>query len=152
STANGKLPLTVEGRIKPGVYELAGNVSSQFVTGLMFALPLLNGDSTIVITTELESKGYVDLTIDVLNRFSIDIKNDNYKKFYIKGKQKYMATDYKVEGDYSQAAFWLVAGAINGDITLKNLSRNSLQADREILNIVSKMGANIIYGEKYMKS
>ncbi|SCG83134.1 3-phosphoshikimate 1-carboxyvinyltransferase [Proteiniborus sp. DW1] len=151
SNVNGKLPLTVEGSLKPGVYELAGNVSSQFITGLMFALPLLSGDSIIEITTELESKGYVDLTLDVLHRFSINIENNKDKRFYISGNQKYIPADYKVEGDYSQAAFWMVAAVLNGEITLENLSKSSLQGDKEILNIISKMGANILNEGEHIK-
>ncbi len=152
SNHDGRLPLNIEGILKTGKYELEGNVSSQFITGLMFALPLLNEDSTIEITTELESKGYIDLTLDVLRKFSIDIKNEDYNRFYVTGNQRYTPTDYKVEGDYSQAAFWIVAGALNGDITLKDLNSKSLQGDKVILNIATKMGANILYEEENIKS
>lgn len=145
SNDNGRLPLCIEGILKPGKFELEGNISSQFITGLMFALPLLVDDSIIEITTELESKGYIDLTLDLLHRFSINIKNDEYNRFYIPGNQKYISTDYKVEGDFSQSAFWIGAGALNGDINLEDLNLESLQGDKEILNIAMKMGANIQY-------
>ncbi|TAH64110.1 MAG: 3-phosphoshikimate 1-carboxyvinyltransferase [Gottschalkiaceae bacterium] len=144
SNIAGKLPLTIEGKLKPGTFELEGNISSQFITGLMFALPLLYEDSVIEITTELESKGYIDLTIDILNKYSIKIINDNYHRFYVPGNQKYKPLDYIVEGDFSQAAFWIVAGILNEDIVLKGLNINSLQGDKEILDIVNRMGANII--------
>ncbi|AFS78232.1 3-phosphoshikimate 1-carboxyvinyltransferase AroA [Gottschalkia acidurici 9a] len=143
-TTDGKIPVTIEGKIKPDTFEMEGNISSQFITGLLFTLPLLNEDSKIVITTELESKGYVDLTIDVLKKFGIEIENKDYKEFYIRGNQKYKARDYKVEGDYSQVAFWIVGGILNGDIKCNGLDLESLQGDKVVLEIVKKMGANII--------
>lgn len=151
SNDKGKLPLSIEGYLNPGIFELEGDISSQFISGLMFTLPLLNGDSIIKLTTKLESKGYIDLTLDVLNKFSINIENDNYEKFCIKGNQKYVPTEYKVENDYSQAAFWIAAGVLNGNIIVKDLNNNSLQGDKEILNISSQMGANIQNEGKNLK-
>lgn len=142
STRQG-LPLTVRGMLSPGDYEIKGNISSQFITGLLFALPLLSGDSRIIVTTELESKGYVDLTIDILNRFSVKVENNNYREFIIKGRQKYIPTDYTVEGDFSQAAFWLAAGVLGGDIRCKDMNADSLQGDRAIVDIIRKMGGKI---------
>lgn len=136
---NGQLPFTAEGVLKSGEYEVKGNISSQFITGLMFALPLLSGDSKIIITTELESKGYIDLTLDVLGKYGIEIGNKDYKEFYIKGNQKYLNKDYYVEGDFSQAAFWIVAGLLGNGISCKRLNINSLQGDRVILDIIRKM-------------
>ncbi|WP_186428636.1 3-phosphoshikimate 1-carboxyvinyltransferase [Clostridium sp. BSD9I1] len=144
---NGQLPLKVKGALKPGTFYVKGNISSQFITGLMFALPLLEGDSKIIVTTELESKGYVDLTIDCMDKFGIKIENKDYKEFYIKGNQKYINRDYRVEGDFSQAAFWIVAGILGANIKCKNLNLNSLQGDKVILNIVKEMGANIKISE-----
>ncbi|MEG1441921.1 MAG: 3-phosphoshikimate 1-carboxyvinyltransferase, partial [Oscillospiraceae bacterium] len=135
--------IRVKGHLKAGVYELPGDVSSQFVTGLMLALPLLEGNSKIVISSPLESKGYVDITIDVLKSFGISIKNKGYSEFIIKGGQKYKPTDYKVEGDYSQAAFFLVAGALGCDIVCDNLRENSVQGDKKILDIIDKLGGKI---------
>lgn len=140
----GKLPLTIEGRLKPGKLELEGNISSQFITGLMFVLPLLSEDSIIEITTKLESKGYIDLTLDILDKYSIRIENYDYQKFHVMGNQRYSSLDYSVEGDFSQAAFWIVAGIMNDDIVLKGLNINSFQGDKAILNIVTSMGADII--------
>lgn len=137
------LPLTLQGSLKPGTFEMAGNISSQFVTGLMFSLPLLEGDSKIVINTELQSKGYVDLTIDILSRFGITIENNNYSEFYIKGGQKYTSTNYIVEGDYSQAAFWLAAGLLGGEIQCNSIDADSLQGDKAIVDIIKAMGGNI---------
>jgi len=144
---NGQLPLKVKGSLKPGTFYVKGNISSQFITGLMFSLPLLEGDSKIIVTTELESKGYVDLTIDCMDKFGVKIENKDYKEFYIKGNQKYINRDYRVEGDFSQAAFWIVAGILGTNIKCKDLNLNSLQGDKIILDIVKVMGANIKISE-----
>lgn len=141
--ADNKLPLELKGPLVSGTYKLRGDVSSQFISGLLFALPLLHGDSKIIITTNLESKGYVDLTLQMLKRFNIDIENKNYKEFYIKGNQKYSSMNYNVEGDFSQAAFFLVAGILGGNIVCCNINIHSLQGDKEILKIIEDMGANI---------
>lgn len=147
----GNLPLTVKGKIKPDTFYVKGNISSQFITGLMFTLPFLDGDSKIVITTELESKGYVDLTIDCLEKFGVKIENKDYKEFLIKGNQKCKNRDYRVEGDFSQAAFWIVAGILGSNIKCKDLNINSLQGDKEIIDIVRKMGADINIYEEYIE-
>lgn len=141
-TSGGFLPLTVEGSLKAGIYKVKGNVSSQFITGLMFLLPLLNDDSKIIVTTDLESRGYVDLTMDVQRKFGIEVENKDYHEFLIKGQQKYQSCHYRVEGDYSQAAFWLAAGTLGGKIDLLDLNPASLQGDRVILDIAQGMGAN----------
>lgn len=137
------LPLTVKGKLKAGLYKLPGNISSQFITGLLFALPLLNGDSKIILTTELESKAYVDLTIDILSKFSVHIENIGYTEINVVGNQKYIARNYKVEGDFSQAAFWLVAGILGGEIQCEDMNIKSLQGDISIIDIILKMGGNI---------
>ncbi|WP_432407564.1 3-phosphoshikimate 1-carboxyvinyltransferase [Wukongibacter sp. M2B1] len=139
----GKLPLSVKGNLKPGTFKIEGNISSQFITGLMFVLPLLDGDSKIEITTELESKGYVDLTLDILKLFNIEIENNDYREFFIKGNQEYRSRYYRVEGDFSQAAFWIVAGLLGSNIKCRDLKVDSLQGDREILEIVKKMDGNL---------
>lgn len=144
---NGNLPLSIKGRLKAGTFRIKGNISSQFITGLLFVLPLLEGDSKIIITRDLESKGYVDLTIDMLKRFSINIENKNYKEFYIKGNQRYRASDYRVEGDFSQAAFYIVAGILGEEIECKGLNMDSLQGDKVIIDIVKAMGADLSLDE-----
>lgn len=144
---DGNLPLQVKGMLKPGTFKIEGNISSQFITGLMFVLPLLSGDSKIEITTELESKGYVDLTLDILNKFNIEIENNAYKEFYIKGNQEYKSRYYRVEGDYSQAAFWIVAGLLGSGVQCRDLDINSLQGDRAILEIVQRMKGNLNINE-----
>ncbi len=138
------LPLTVEGILQPGRFEIPGNISSQFITGLLFVLPLLGGDSEIIVTSFLESRPYVDLTMDVLKQFSIWVDNKKGQEFSIKGSQRYMPTYYRIEGDYSQAAFWIAAGILGEQVVCKDLKNNSFQGDRVILDIVKKMGGNIL--------
>jgi len=139
TTHNGDLPLTIEGSLKPGNFELRGDVSSQFITGLLYALPLLDGDSIIVVTTKMESIGYIDLTLDILSKFGVNIENNNYREFVIKGNQHYEKRDYKVEGDYSQAAFYLAAGVLGGEVQCVNLNMESLQGDKVIVDIIKNM-------------
>lgn len=144
--SNDYLPLEVQGLLKPGHYSMRGDVSSQFLTGLLFALPLLKRDSVIEITTPLESSGYVELTLDVLKRFGIHILSaGNY--FYIKGSQKYQPQRAMVEGDYSQAAFWMVAGLIGSEIELLSLNPVSKQGDYKIVDIIKEMNGQIIYSD-----
>ena len=101
------LDLNIMGCLKPDIYRLPGNISSQFITGLLYALPLLSGDSIIELTSPLESKGYIDLTLSILKMYGIDIINHEYKQFIVRGRQEYHACDYRVEADFSQAAFIL---------------------------------------------
>lgn len=139
---------TITGRLQPGEYSLAGNVSSQFITGLLFALPLLDGDSVLRLTTKLESAGYVDLTLGVLRAFGIDVKrsftDEGFEVYEIAGNQKYIEPDgLAVEGDWSNASFWLVCGALGGNVTVRGLDLESSQRDKEILNVLRQMGAEI---------
>ncbi len=138
--------LQIKGKLTSGCFHIDGSVSSQFVTGLLFALPCLEGDSCIIIDGELSSKAYIDITLDVLKKYGIKIENKNYSTFIIKGNQKYKKRNYTVEGDFSQAAFFLVAGAIGCDVTCAGLCENSLQGDKKILEIIEEAGACI---EKY---
>ena len=153
-TTGGKLPLTVNGKLKAGNYEIDGNISSQFITGLLYALPLLDGDSKLTINKNLESKGYIDLTLEILQLAGIEIKNNDYKSFEIKGNQSYKPFDYTVEGDYSQVAFWIVAGIISAnrdnEVKCLHVNKNSLQGDREIIEIVTRMGANLEIFDDYV--
>ncbi len=142
-TTDGHLPLSVTGTLKPGQFRLRGDVSSQFVSGLLFALPRLSGDSSIIITTEMESKGYIDLTLAMLERFGIKIINNNYQEFIVPGNQKYQSTDYCVEGDYSQVAFWLTAGTLTNPICCTGLNPYSLQGDKVIIDLIKEMGGKL---------
>ena len=139
------LPLTVNNSLKPGKYELRGDISSQFITGLLYALPLLDGDSEIILTSKLMSKGYVDLSLDVLDKYGIKITNNNYMSFYIKGQQHYVAANYSVPGDYSQAAFFIVAGALGANIRMLGMNEDSLQGDKKIIDDVNSLGGNVFF-------
>ena len=146
-----KLNLTINGKLKADIFEVEGNVSSQFISGLLFTLPLLDKDSKIIITTNMESKGYIDLTLDMMKKFGVEVINNNYKEFLIKGNQKYKSVDYYVEGDFSQAAFYLCADALGNDIWCKDLDENSLQGDKEIIDILKRMNNKFISKDKKIK-
>ena len=134
--------LKIMGSLQSGSYEIPGNVSSQFITGLFFALPLLNGDSFIKITGVFESKNYIDLTLDILKRYNIYIEKIDEHNYFIKGNQKYKSYNYTVEGDFSQAAFFLVANALGSNIKCHGLNFDSIQGDKEVLNIIEKYSLN----------
>ena len=123
--------LTVKGALPPGDYRLPGGVSSQFVTGLLFALPLVEGDSELILTSPLESRGYVDLTLDVLEQFGISLENQNYERFLVSGRQRYQPCAYSVEADWSQAAFWYAANFVGCQVTLEGLNFDSVQGDKQ---------------------
>lgn len=140
---NNKLPLKMSGKLNSGYFIVDGSVSSQYVTGLLFALPLLNGDSELEVDGGMVSKSYIDLTLKTLKDFGVLIEREG-NRFLIKGNQKLISPkSYFIEGDYSSAAFFLVGGAINGDVTINGLDLCSKQSDREIIGILKGMGANI---------
>ncbi len=122
--------LAVMGSLRPGVFELPGDVSSQFVTGLLYTLPLLPGDSEIVITSPLESREYVTMTAEVLKKYGISVENRDFQRFFVKGNQKYLPCDYTVEADWSQAAFWYAARLLGNSVELCGLDLSSPQGDR----------------------
>lgn len=135
-----ELPLEVDGFLQPDHFIFPGNVSSQFISGLLFALPRLDGDSQITLTNSLESKDYIDLTLSMLRKFQIEVKvSPDYLHYQIPGNQAYKAQNITVESDYSQAAFWIVAGLLGKEITLSGLEPDSLQGDRAILSIIQSM-------------
>ena len=127
-----QLPLELAGRLRPGEYRLPGDVSSQYVTGLLLALPLLEGDSSIRLTTPLESAGYVRMTLQVLAQFGIQVSPEE-GGWRILGNQIYRAADFEVEGDYSAAALFLTANAIGSQVECLGLREDSTQGDRAIL-------------------
>ncbi|MBR3786728.1 MAG: 3-phosphoshikimate 1-carboxyvinyltransferase [Firmicutes bacterium] len=143
----GQVPLTIEGQLQPGTYRLPGNVSSQYISGLLFALPLLDGDSEILLTSTLESTPYVDMTIKTLSHFGIRIEKTS-GGYAVRGNQTYAAPkEYMVEGDWSNACFFLAAGAITeGGVTVSGLNPDSLQGDKAILDILQEMGATVSTG------
>jgi 3-phosphoshikimate 1-carboxyvinyltransferase len=139
--------ILVRGPLRGGVFSLPGNVSSQFVSGLLFALPLLDGDSEIRLLTPLESGGYVDMTLDVMRRFGVTA-GAGESVYSIKGAQRYRPAPYRVEADYSQAAFFLAASALGCDVKVAGLDPDSIQGDRAILSILKDMGADIVWSRE----
>lgn len=138
------MPYHIKGKLTAGQYPITGDISSQFITGLLFSLPLIEGGSTIVLTSPLQSKPYADITVQCMRNFGIETLefNGNYS---VKGVQEYKPADYTVEGDCSQAAFFAVANILGGNIELKNVNRNSVQGDRAIFDIIDsliKIGGN----------
>ncbi|MDD2496712.1 MAG: 3-phosphoshikimate 1-carboxyvinyltransferase [Desulfitobacteriaceae bacterium] len=152
STDVGKLPLILQGQLKPDTFLLEGNISSQFISGLLFALPLLPDDSRVVLLSKLESRGYVELTLNVLNKFGVHVDNRDYQEFIISGKQKYCPTQMKIEGDFSQAAFWLVAATFGSNIRCLGLNKDSLQGDRAIIDIIKMMGGRVEEKEDFIQA
>ncbi len=121
--------LVTGGELKSGTYKIRGDVSSQFLTGLLFTLPLLEGDSQIVLTTPLQSAPYVNITVDVLSKFGIEIKKSN-NGFYIKGNQEYFPQNLSVEGDWSNSAFLEAFNLVGGNVTLRGMNEESYQGDK----------------------
>lgn len=137
------LPMSVGGQLPAGEYRIPGNVSSQYISGLLMALSIVPGSSRIVLTTPLESAAYVDMTVDELRRFGASVAktSDGYE---IEGRKKLKASCRRVEGDWSQAAFFLSAGAVcGGSVTVTGLDRSSLQGDKAIVSILKDFGADI---------
>jgi 3-phosphoshikimate 1-carboxyvinyltransferase len=135
--ASGSLPLSIRGKLRSGTFQVSGDVSSQYVTGLLLALPLLEGNSNIVLTTKLESSSYVDLTIRVMQHFGIKVEK-HIDGYFVFGRQQYLKTPYCVEGDYSQAAFWLTANFFGSRIRLTGLETSSAQGDKIITDILNE--------------
>ena len=141
TVSRDKLPVEISGKLESGVYRLPGNISSQFITGLLFALPLLEVDSEIRLTTDIESKGYIDMTLKILKIFGVEIV-ENEHGWFIPGGQAYNGPRMRfTEGDWSNAAFWLTAGAIQGSIGCQGLDMESAQGDRAIVSILEEFGA-----------
>lgn len=139
---NGKLPLIVKGPYKNTKVNVDGEFSSQLLTGLLMALPLAEFDSEFSVSN-LKSKPYIDLTIELLNKFGIEIYHNNYELFKIPANQKYKPVNLTTEGDWSGAAFLVVAGAIAGRIKIADIDMNSAQGDKAIVEIVEKTGAKV---------
>ena len=148
-TTNSYLPLEFSGKLIGGTCFLDGSVSSQLLSGLLLALPKAEQDSFIKVKN-LKSIPYVDLTLQMLKDFGIDIQNEDYTKFFIQGRQKYKKMKYEIEGDYSSAASFLVMGAVFGNIKINALKKTSLQADKKILNVLEKVGANLEIQDNYV--
>ena len=150
TSSDGFLPLTIQGPIVGGYCEIDGSVSSQLLTGLLMALPLAARDSEIKVNN-LKSKPYIDMTIQILKSFGITVHNTGYNLFQIPGNQKYIPHNYTVEADWSGGAFLLVAGAVNGQITVHGLRTDSMQSDMAIINALGKAGAQMKISENQIE-
>jgi 3-phosphoshikimate 1-carboxyvinyltransferase len=143
---DGFLPVWIRGPLKSGRATIDGSVSSQLLTGMLMALPVVRGDSEIRVNN-LQSLPYIDMTINILKQFGIQVTHHEYEIFHISGKQKYSPATLTVEGDWSGAAFLLVAGALAGGVTVNGLQSESLQADRQVLKALTYAGARVETGE-----
>ncbi len=145
------MPFSISGKLKGGKYCLEGDISSQFITGMLLALPLAENDSEIIMTSPLQSKPYADMTVRCLENFGIEI-NETDNGYYIKSNQHYKPYNTAVEGDYSQAAFFFVADAIGNNVKISNLADESIQGDKKIVEIISALCYNDIRNEKSIYS
>ena len=141
----GYLPIEVEGPIHGGKIRVDGSVSSQFITGLLLALPMAEKDTTLYVDSAV-STPYIDMTISTAQSFGVEIMHNegDYSEFFIEGRQRYTPADLAIEGDWSGASTMLVAGAIAGEITIRNISTLSKQADTAICKALERAGAGII--------
>jgi 3-phosphoshikimate 1-carboxyvinyltransferase len=142
-TNRGFLPISIQGPLQFKNISTDGSLSSQFLSGLLMVYPLANKDHVIEVKN-LNSKQYIDLTIQVMKDFGVNVTHESYQKFFIPGNQKYKACKATIEGDWSAASFMLVAGATAGKVTVNNLPMNSLQPDRAIVEVLRACGAEVI--------
>ncbi len=145
-TSGGFLPVRVKGPLKGSTIQLDGSVSSQFLSGLLFALPLAENDSRVEVKN-LKSKPYVDMTLEVLDKFGIRVVNHNYEVFDIPGNQQYRSTEIEIEGDWSNAAFFFTGAAIRGKLEISGLNPRSIQGDKKILDVLEACGAHLEYSK-----
>ncbi len=145
-------PLRLKGGFTGGNVSVDGSVSSQFLTALLMTAPLAQQDTTISIKGDLVSKPYIDITLHLMRRFGVEVDNQNYQRFVIKGQQQYHSPgDYLVEGDASSASYFLAAAAIKGGtVRVTGIGRNSVQGDIRFADVLEKMGAVIEWGDDYI--
>lgn len=134
---SGGMPFSISGQMYAGRFVMEGDISSQFISGLLFALPIIKGDSKIEIRKQLESKPYVDITIECLKKFGIKIE-EKENVYFVKGSQKYKPMDMAIEGDYSQAAFYFVANELGSNVIFSGINPYSTQGDKVIVDIIKE--------------
>lgn len=141
----GRVPIEVRGPMQGGRVTVDGSISSQFITGLLLALPKAHNDTTIEVEGAV-STPYIDMTLETLERFGVEVmyNEGDYSQFYIEGGQSYNAVDYTIESDWSAAATLMVAAAIAGEVTIRNISTLSRQADTAICRALERAGASLI--------
>ena len=149
----GYPPLAIRNTgLQGGKVQIDGSISSQFLTALLMAAPLAEGDMEIQIMGELVSKPYIDITLAMMKDFSVTVENQNYQTFIVKGNQSYISPKrYLVEGDASSASYFLAAGAIKGNVKVTGIGKNSIQGDRLFATVLEKMGAKITWGEDFIQ-
>ncbi|TCT18595.1 3-phosphoshikimate 1-carboxyvinyltransferase [Bibersteinia trehalosi] len=140
--------------LKGGKIQIDGSISSQFLTALLMAAPLAEGDMEIEIKGDLVSKPYIDITLAMMQDFGVSVQNNDYKTFFVQGNQHYVAPKnrYLVEGDASSASYFLAAGAIKGKVKVTGIGKNSIQGDRLFADVLEKMGAKITWGEDFVQA
>lgn len=139
--------------LKGGKVQIDGSISSQFLTALLMAAPLAEGDMEIEIIGELVSKPYIDITLAMMKDFGVKVENLNYQTFVVKGNQSYLSPEkYLVEGDASSASYFLAAGAIKGKVKVTGIGKNSIQGDRLFANVLEAMGAKITWGDDFIQA
>ena len=144
-------PVRITGKALTGnTVSIDGSISSQFLTAILMITPLIGTDTTIIIEGDLVSKPYIDITLDIMDRFGVKVENNDYKSFVVKGKQSYQAVDkYMVEGDASSASYFLAAGAIKGGkITVHGVGKLSVQGDKHFADVLEKMGAEVCWSDE----
>lgn len=149
----GYPPLKIEANgLKSGEISIEGSISSQFLTALLMAAPMAEGDMQINIVGELVSKPYIDITLYIMKQFGVEVRNENYERFYIKGRQHYRALDtFMVEGDASSASYFLAAAAIKGGtVKVTGIGKASVQGDVAFADVLEKMGAKVEWGDDYV--
>lgn len=149
----GYPPLKIEANgLQGGDVKIDGAISSQFLTALLMAAPLAKNNTHITIIGELVSKPYIDITLDIMKKFGVEVTHDNYKTFHVKGGQTYKAVErYMVEGDASSASYFLAAAAIKGGtVKVTGIGKNSIQGDVQFVDVLEKMGAKVEWGDEYI--
>jgi len=144
-------PVKIKGKtLTADIVTIDGSISSQFLTSILMIAPLLNTNTQIEIEGELVSKPYIDITLDIMSRFGVEVINNDYQSFTVKGNQSYQAvTKYMVEGDASSASYFLAAGAIKGgEITVHGVGKLSVQGDKHFADVLEKMGAEVIWADE----
>lgn len=144
-------PLKIKGKALTGsTVNIDGSISSQFLTSILMVAPLLTTDSNIVIEGELVSKPYIDITLNIMSRFGVEVQNNGYQSFNVKGNQSYQSlSKYMVEGDASSASYFLAAGAIKGgEVTVHGVGKLSVQGDKHFADVLEKMGAVVTWGDE----
>ena len=150
----GYPPLAIRNTgLQGGKVQIDGSISSQFLTALLMAAPLAEGDMEIQIMGELVSKPYIDITLAMMRDFGVTVENQNYQTFMVKGNRSYISPKrYLVEGDASSASYFLAAGAIKGKVKVTGIGKNSIQGDRLFADVLEKMGAKITWGEDFIQA